>query len=80
MGKYPLPYGLFGQNLDIDGDFLEDQIFVGDIFRIGNVELMAMTPRLPCMKLGAKLGDARYIKTFIQAQRSGVYFKVLKRV
>src|SRR5882762_8273563 len=48
-----LPYGMFGENFTTQG-MLEDDINVGDRFSVGEAELMATEPRLPCYKLGIK--------------------------
>lgn len=72
-----LPYGMFGENFTTEG-MLEQQVNVGDRFRIGGAELMATEPRLPCYKLGIKFGRADIIKRFLQSRRTGFYFAVLK--
>jgi MOSC domain-containing protein YiiM len=72
-----LPYGMFGENFTTEGLF-ENSVNVGDRFRIGEAELMATEPRLPCYKLGIKFGRADIIKKFLQSRRTGFYFAVLK--
>ena len=69
--------GAFGENLAVTG-LDEHQVCVGDTYRIGTTVLEVTTPRMPCHKLGAKVGDATFIKTFLQARLSGFYFKVLQ--
>jgi len=66
--------GIVGENLSVSG--LDEQVCVGDAFRIGKAVLSVTTPRLPCFKLGIKMGDARFIKDFMKAERNGFYFKV----
>jgi len=72
-----LPYGMFGENFTTEGLF-EDAINVGDRFRIGEAELIATQPRLPCYKLGIKFGRADIIKRFLRSRRTGFYFAVAK--
>jgi MOSC domain-containing protein YiiM len=72
-----LPYGMFGENFTTLG-LIEDEVNVGDRFRIGAAELMATEPRLPCYKLGIKFGRADIIKRFLQSRRTGIYFAVVK--
>jgi len=72
-----LPYGMFGENLTTEG-LLEQQVNVGDRFRIGGAELIATEPRLPCYKLAIKFGRADIIKRFLQSRRTGFYFAVLQ--
>jgi len=69
--------GLFGENLSITG-LDEDSVSVGDVFRIGSVVFEATSPRLPCFKLGIKMNDPSFIRDFMQAERTGFYFKVLE--
>lgn len=70
--------GIFGENLTIDGDFSESNVYIGDCFKIGTVELMAVQPRIPCFKLGIRFDNPEIIKIFLASRLSGVYFKVIK--
>jgi MOSC domain-containing protein YiiM len=70
-----LPYGMFGENFTTTG-LLENDINVGDRFRIGAAEIMATEPRLPCYKLGIKFGRSDILKRFLVSRRTGFYFAV----
>jgi MOSC domain-containing protein YiiM len=72
-----LPFGMFGENLTTEG-LLEDEVNIGDRFRIGAAEVMATQPRMPCYKLGLKFGRADMVKRFLVSRRTGFYFAVLK--
>jgi MOSC domain-containing protein YiiM len=72
-----LPFGMFGENLTTEG-LLEEAVYIGDRFRIGQAEVMATEPRMPCYKLGIKFGRADIIKRFLASRRSGFYFAVVK--
>jgi MOSC domain-containing protein YiiM len=72
-----MPFGMFGENLTIEGGLFEDDILVGDRFRAGSAELVAVQPRMPCYKLGIRFGDTGILKKFIQSRRYGVYFRVI---
>lgn len=78
LNKLVLPWGIFGENLTIDGDFLEDKIHIGDVFKVGSVELMVVQPRTPCSRLAARFNDSQMVKLFLESKLSGVYFKVIK--
>ena len=71
------PWGLFGENLTTQG-LLEQEVNIGDRFRIGSAELVISQPRLPCYKLGIKFGRDDIIKRFLESRRTGFYFAVLK--
>jgi MOSC domain-containing protein YiiM len=72
-----LPWGAFGENLSTEG-LLENDVAIGDRFRIGSAELIATQPRIPCFKLGIRFGDDRMVKRFMASRRSGFYFKIAK--
>jgi MOSC domain-containing protein YiiM len=71
-----LPFGAFGENLTIDGLPLEQDIAVGDRFRIGTAELVVTQPRLPCYKLGLRFGRRDMVKRFLASRRTGYYLAV----
>src|SRR6266436_2585334 len=72
-----LPWGMFGENFTIEG-LLEDDVYIGDRFRIGDTEVMVTEPRMPCYKLGLKFGRADIIKRFLASRRTGFYFAVVR--
>ena len=72
-----LPWGMFGENLTTEG-LLEDAVYIGDRFRVGETELMVTEPRMPCYKLGIKFGRADIIKRFLASRRSGFYFAIVQ--
>jgi MOSC domain-containing protein YiiM len=71
-----LPWGAFGENLTLSG-LDERHLGIGDQLRIGSAELMVTQPRLPCFKLGLRLGRDDIIKRFQASGRSGCYLRVL---
>ena len=77
LPEMSLPFGMFGENFTIEGLF-EEGVNVGDRFRIGEAELIATQPRLPCYKLGIKFGRSDIIKRFLRSRRTGFYFAVAK--
>ena len=72
-----MPWGMFGENLTVEG-LNEAEIFIGDIFKIGNSEVQATQPRQPCYKLGVRFGTPMVVKQFVQFGFPGVYLRVLK--
>jgi MOSC domain-containing protein YiiM len=77
LPEMSLPYGMFGENFTSEGMF-EDTVNVGDRFRVGDAEIMATEPRLPCYKLGIKFGRADILRRFLVSRRTGLYFAVVK--
>lgn len=72
-----LPWGVFGENFTTEG-LLEDALYIGDRFRIGEAEVIVTQPRLPCYKLGVKFGHADMVKKFLSSRRTGFYLAVLR--
>ena len=70
-----LPWGAFGENLTTEG-LLEDEVWIGDRYRVGTVELVVTQPRMPCYKLGIRFGQPDMVKRFHQSRRSGFYLAV----
>ena len=70
-----LPWGMFGENLSTAG-LLEEEVRIGDEFRIGTTRVQVTEPRMPCYKLGIRFGRPDMVKRFLQSQRSGFYFAV----
>ena len=73
-----LPWGYFGENLNISGGVFEQDVQVGDRFAIGSVEFEALQPRFPCHKLAMKMGDMKWIQFFLNSGKTGFYFGVVK--
>ncbi len=71
----PLSYGNFGENLTVDG-LSEDDIHIGDRFRVGTVLLQVTQPRMPCFKLALRFGRPDMVKLFWKSNRSGIYFSI----
>ena len=72
-----LPPGMFGENLTIDAP-ADEEIFLGDRFRVGTAETIVTQPRLPCYKLGLKFEDDAMVKRFLASGRMGFYLAVTR--
>ena len=71
------PPGLFGENLTVDGVDLSASR-VGDRWRVGTALLEVAQPRLPCFKLGVRMGDPLFPKRFLTAARPGAYLRIVE--
>ncbi|UOQ55139.1 MOSC domain-containing protein [Hymenobacter cellulosivorans] len=67
--------GIFGENLTTSG-LPDHAVCLGDTFAVGTAVLVALQPRLPCVKLGLRFNDEHFVKQFQAARRSGIYFGV----
>ena len=70
-----LPWGAFGENLTTEG-LLEDEVWIGDRYRVGTTELVVTQPRMPCYKLAIRFGRPDVVRRFLKSRRSGFYFAV----
>jgi MOSC domain-containing protein YiiM len=77
LGRTDLAFGQFGENFTVEG-MLEDEIHVGDVFRAGGALVEVTQPRVPCYKLGIKMGLRGFEKTFLASGRVGFYLRVLE--
>jgi MOSC domain-containing protein YiiM len=69
--------GIFGENLTITE--LESARFsIGDKLEIGQTILEVTSPRIPCDLFAARMGDPKFIKRFRDAERPGLYCRVLR--
>ncbi|MGB8212725.1 MAG: MOSC domain-containing protein [Anaerolineales bacterium] len=76
LGRELAP-GTFGENLTISE--LESGPFcAGDILRIGAARLQVTSPRIPCVTLAARMGEPAFKERFRQAERPGLYCRVLQ--
>lgn len=77
LGREIVP-GTFGENLTISG--LESAAFnIGDRLDIGEVSLQVTAPRIPCGTFAARMEDRNWVKKFRDAERPGLYCRVLKQ-
>jgi len=67
--------GLFGENLTIRD--MPTDMRVGDRLLIGEVVLEATAPRIPCDTFAARMQDPGFGRKFRDAERPGIYFRVL---
>ena len=77
LGRTDFTFGQFGENLTVEG-MLEDEIHVGDVFRAGGALVEVTQPRVPCYKLGVKMGLRGFEKMFLASCRVGFYLRVVE--
>lgn len=77
LGRDDFKYPQFGENFTVEG-MTEDNIHVGDVFRVGKALVEVTQPRVPCYRLGIKMDNPGFPKIFLQSSRVGFYFRVLE--
>ena len=71
----PLSHGFFGENLTVQG-LLENEVFVGDIWRMGELECVVQELRKPCLKFIQTIGFQEAAALMVRTARSGWYLSV----
>jgi len=67
--------GTFGENLTVSG-LDPAQRLIGERWRVGSAILRVTEPRIPCFKLGMRMGDAGFVDRFAAAARPGTYLAI----
>jgi MOSC domain-containing protein YiiM len=72
-----LNHGHLGENIVLTG-MKEEQIYVGDIVRIGSALVQVSGPRVPCETQARRVGRADWVRLTIRENRTGFYLRVLE--
>lgn len=72
-----IEWGMFGENLTTSG-FTEETLCIGDRLQIGTALFAVTQPRMPCYKLGIRLGDPGMVRRFYKSGKWGYYLSVLQ--
>ncbi|UOQ84549.1 MOSC domain-containing protein [Gracilibacillus salinarum] len=75
--KRTFDYPSFGENITIDG-LTEKDLYIGDIFQLGQAEIQCSQPRQPCFKIAKTHGIPEMPKLVTETGFSGYYFRVIK--
>lgn len=69
--------GAFGENLTTEGIDVSGAL-LGERWLLGTTVLEVVQPRLPCYKLGLRMGDPHFVKRFALASRPGAYLRIVE--
>jgi MOSC domain-containing protein YiiM len=67
----------FGEKLTTQGLDVTDAM-IGERWHLGTPVLEVAQPRLPCFKLGLRMGDSAFVKRFARASRPGAYLRIIE--
>lgn len=73
----PLPSAPFGENLSLT-ELDEDNVHIGDVFRIGKVLVEISQPRQPCKTLALRYNKPDFVKMVVKSGFTGWYLRVLE--
>ena len=76
LGRDDFEFGQFGENFTVDG-LGDDEVCIGDRYRIGDAEFEVTQPRVTCFRVGMRLGEPRMPALLVAHHRPGFYLRVI---
>ncbi|MFI1538168.1 MOSC domain-containing protein [Streptomyces anandii] len=76
LGRDDLVHGMFGENFTVDG-LPDDEVCIGDRYRIGEAEFEVSQPRVTCYRVGMRLGEPAMASLLVAHHRPGFYLRVI---
>src|SRR5580658_8123078 len=76
LGRNDFEYGQFGENFTVQG-LADDQVCIGDRYRIGGAIFEVTQPRVTCFRVGIRMDDPQMPALLVSHHRPGFYFRVL---
>src|SRR4051812_6236101 len=77
LGRDDFTYGEFGENFTVRG-LADDEVCIGDRFRIGEALFEVSQPRVTCYRVGIRMDDPRVPALLVSHHRPGFYLRVLR--
>lgn len=77
LGRSDFTWGQFGENLTVEG-LADDEVCIGDRYRIGNALFEVTQPRVTCYRVGIRMAEPKMAALLIAHHRPGFYFRVLE--
>src|SRR5690242_885428 len=77
LGRGDLRPGHFGENFTVSG-LADDDVCIGDRYRIGDAEFEVTQPRVTCFRVGLRLGVPEMPALLVGHHRPGFYMRVLR--
>jgi len=76
LGRDDLEPGHFGENFTVIG-LADDEVCIGDCYRIGDAEFEVTQPRVTCFRVGIRLNEPEMPNLLVAQHRPGFYFRVI---
>ncbi|MGH9110592.1 MAG: MOSC domain-containing protein [Acidimicrobiales bacterium] len=77
LGRSGFTYGQFGENFTVEG-LADDEVCIGDRYRIGTAVFEISQPRVTCYRLGIRMDEPQMAALFVAHHRPGFYFRVIE--
>ena len=76
LGRNDFELGQFGENFTVEG-LLDDEVCIGDRYRIGDAVFEVTQPRVTCYRLGIRMNEPQMPALLVSHRRPGFYFRVI---
>ena len=76
LNRDDLAPGHFGENFTVTG-LADDEVCIGDRYRIGDAEFEVTQPRVTCFRVGLRLDEPEMPNLLVSQHRPGFYFRVI---
>jgi ferredoxin-NADP reductase/MOSC domain-containing protein YiiM len=77
LGREDFIFGQFGENFTVE-QLPDDEVCIGDRYRIGNAIFEVTQPRVTCYRVGIRMNEPRMPALLVAHHRPGFYFRVLQ--
>jgi ferredoxin-NADP reductase/MOSC domain-containing protein YiiM/ferredoxin len=77
FGRRDFAFGQFGENFTVDG-LPDNQVCIGDRYRIGGALLEVTQPRVTCYRVGIRMDEPAMPALLVAHHRPGFYLRVLE--
>ncbi len=77
IGRDDFTYGQFGENFTVEG-LADDEVCIGDRYRIGGALVEVTQPRVTCYRLGIRMDVPTMPSLLVAHHRPGFYLRVLE--
>jgi ferredoxin-NADP reductase/MOSC domain-containing protein YiiM len=77
LGRGDFSYGQFGENFTVEG-LADDEVCIGDRYRIGGATFEVTQPRVTCFRLGIRMEEPQMPSLLVSHHRPGFYLRVLE--
>ena len=77
LGRDDFTYGQFGENFTVEG-LADDEVCVGDRYRIGGALFEVTQPRVTCYRVGIRMNEPAMPSLLVAHHRPGFYLRVLE--
>ncbi|MGB9289863.1 MAG: MOSC domain-containing protein, partial [Terracidiphilus sp.] len=76
LGRNDFEYGQFGENLTVEG-LSDDEVCIGDRYRIGTAIFEVTQPRVTCYRLGIRMNNPQMAALLVSHKKPGFYCRVI---